>query len=338
MKTVLVEKAIGMVLGHDVTEIVPGVFKGVAFKRGHVICEEDITKLRSIGKENIYVMDIEGRIHEDDAAKRLAEAASGDNIKFSGPSEGKISLSARISGLLKVNKEALYSLNEINDIIFSTIHTNQRVIANQTFAGTRIIPLSTKKENLEKAEDICRKNFPVIEIKTFIPLKAAVITTGNEIYHGRIEDKFGSVAKKKIEEYGSILSGQIFVPDDVSMTVDAILKSVKEGAQLILVTGGMSVDPDDRTPASIVAAGGKVVSYGAPVLPGAMFMLAYIGKIPVIGLPACVIYYKTTIFDLILPRLLAGETITKKDISSMGHGGFCSTCNKCVYPLCRFGK
>jgi hypothetical protein len=338
MKTVPIEKAVGMALGHDITQIVPGVFKGVAFKRGYIIQKEDISKFLEIGKENIYVIDIKDKIHEDDAAKRIAKASIGKNIKLTEPSEGKVGFIAEKNGLLKINVKALNEINNVEDVIFSTMHTNQRIKKDQTFAGTRIIPLCTKKENIKNVEEICKKNFPLIEIKPFFSFKAGIVTTGSEIYHGRIKDKFGGIVTSKFEELGSQVFKQILVSDDVEMTVNAIHEIIRKGAEIIAITGGMSVDPDDQTPTSIVAAGGKVVKYGAPVLPGAMFMLAYIDDIPIIGLPACVIFYKTTILDLLLPRILSGEKLTAQDINVMGHGGFCQTCSKCRYPVCGFGK
>jgi len=212
------------------------------------------------------------------------------------------------------------------------VHPDQRV------AGTRIIPLYTDEKRIETIETICRNYFPLIEVKPFTPLKVGIVTTGSEIYHGRIKDKFGPVLRKKFSELGSEVIEQRFVSDDVEMTVNAIHQLISQGAEFVALTGGMSVDPDDQTPTSIRAAGARVVTYGAPVLPGAMFMLAYIGNIPVVGLPGCVMYYNASIFDLVVPRLMTGETLTRKDIAAMGHGGFCSNCPDCRYPDCPFGK
>jgi molybdenum cofactor synthesis domain-containing protein len=205
-------------------------------------------------------------------------------------------------------------------------------------AGTRIIPLYTDEKRIQTIESICRDRFPVVEVKPFRSLKVGIITTGSEIYHGRIEDKFGPVLKKKFGELGSDIIDQRFVSDDVQMTVDTVHEFIDQGAQFIALTGGMSVDPDDVTPTSIRATGARVVTYGAPVLPGAMFMLAFMGDVPVVGLPGCVMYYQASIFDLVVPRLLTGEILTRNDIAAMGHGGFCANCPDCRYPLCPFGK
>jgi hypothetical protein len=339
IKTVPVEDAIGKVLCHDITEIVPGSFKGRAFKKGTVIQQADVPRLLDLGKAHIYVQDMPpGAIHENDAAKRIATAAVGSGLSLSEPVEGKVDLIAEHNGLLSVNVAALERINAIEDVMFATLHTRQQVDAGRRVGGTRIIPLFTDEQRIVAVERICREYHPVIQVKTFTSVKVGIVTTGSEIYHGRIEDKFGPVLREKFSALGSDVIDQVFVSDDIPMTVDVIQSLIRKGAQFIAVTGGMSVDPDDQTPASIRAAGGKVITYGAPVLPGAMFMLAHIDDVPVVGLPGCVMYYKASIFDLVIPPLLAGETITKADIVRMGHGGYCSNCPDCRYPICSFGK
>ncbi|MGI6712077.1 MAG: molybdopterin-binding protein [Bacillota bacterium] len=339
MKTVSVYDSVGMVLCHDLTQIIPGKFKGCAFKKGHIIRQEDIPQLLDMGKEHLYVWDLkQGFVHENDAALRIARAAAGKGISISEPKEGKVELCASSPGLLKINTDALFRVNEQDKVMFATIHSNQTVPAGKVVGGTRVIPLVVDSETLEGAEKLCRDNYPLIEVKPFRSIKVGVVTTGSEVYKGRIEDKFGPVIFQKIEELGSTILRQIFVPDSVSMISESILKLIEEGAEMIAVTGGMSVDPDDLTPAGIKKAGGNIVTYGAPVLPGAMFMLAYIGQIPVLGLPGCVMYHKTSIFDLVVPRILAGETLTIKDISRFAHGGLCIRCTECRYPDCAFGK
>ncbi|WP_031513692.1 molybdopterin-binding protein [Desulfofalx alkaliphila] len=339
MKVVPVQEAVGMVLCHDITQIVPGKFKGRAFKKGHIIQFEDIPKLLDIGKQNIYVWEINnGLLHEDDAALRIAKAAAGSGISLTEPKEGKVSLLAEEKGLLKVNVDALYSINELEEVMFATLHTNQIVEKGKVLAGTRIIPLVIEEDKICKIESICQTNYPLVEVKPFKSLKVGVVTTGSEVYHGRIKDKFGPVVMKKIESWGSVVSRQIFVSDSTDMIVDAINRLLGEGVEMITVTGGMSVDPDDVTPAGIRAAGGRIVTYGAPTLPGAMFMLAYIGDVPVLGLPGCVMYSKSSIFDLVVPRILAGEELSRRDIVKLGHGGLCVNCKECRYPDCGFGK
>jgi molybdopterin biosynthesis enzyme len=339
MKTVPVQEALGMVLCHDLTRIIPGEFKGPAFLKGHVIESDDIRHLLDMGKENIYVLEMhDGLIHENAAAMRIASAAAGPGITLTDPREGKVDLVAEWAGLLKVNVDALYELNAIEDVVFATIHSNQVVSKGRILAGTRIIPLTIEELPIRRIELLCAENPPLIEVCRLNSLRAGIITSGSEVYYGRIKDQFGPVVRKKFEELGCPVIGQTFVSDRVDDIVDAIWDLLRKGAQVVAITGGMSVDPDDVTPAGIRAAGGEVVTYGAPVLPGAMFMLAYIRGVPVLGLPGCVMYHKTSIFDLVLPRILAGERLTREDFIRLSHGGLCVHCDECRYPNCGFGK
>jgi len=338
MKVVEVADAVGMVLCHDHTQLIPGEFKGSAFKKGHVIKQEDIPRLLDMGKKNIYVWDLkEGFVHEDDAAREIAKAAAGKGLYFTEPNEGKIELKAAFDGLLKINTDALNAINEIDQVVLATIHGNRRVEKGKSVAGTRVIPLVIKEESIFAVQEICRSSSPVIEIRPFNSYKIGLITTGSEIYSGRIKDKFGPIVSEKFENLGSEVMQQIFVPDSIEEIAKAIHELIGKGAQMIAVTGGMSVDPDDLTPSGIRAAGGIVEIYGAPVLPGAMFMLAHIGQVPVVGLPGCVMYHKASIFDLVIPRILAGDKITRKDVTKLGYGGMCLACAECRYPDCSFG-
>jgi hypothetical protein len=339
MREIPVQEAVGRVLFHDITRIVPGEFAGRAFKKGHVIEAGDVPKLLNLGKDNIYVLDLkEGFVHENEAALRIARAAIGEGIRFTEPVEGKVTMTAATEGLFKVNVAALNRINAIDEVVLATLHTDRQVLARQEIGGTRIIPLFTDEDRIHQVEKICREHSPVISVKPFRSLKVGLVTTGNEVFHGRIEDKFGPVVKEKFAKLGSTVTRQVLVSDSVPMTVKAIHGLIAEGAEMVVATGGMSVDPDDRTPASIRAAGGKVVTYGSPTFPGAMFMLAYIGTVPIIGLPGCAMYRKATVFDLVVPRLLAGETVSRANITALGHGGFCSACPECRYPDCGFGK
>ncbi len=338
LKAIPVQEAVGKILLHDITKIVPDIFKGPSFKKGHLIKESDVQELLNLGKEHIYVACLNGEIHENDAAIRIARASLGNNITLGKPNEGKVGFTSKIQGLLKINIQGLMELNSVQDVIFSSLHTNQMVSLGKELAGTRVIPLSTDENNIIEAEKVCKKYFPIIDVKPFIKTDVGMVITGSEVYSGRIKDGFGPVVQKKFEELGSRIMEKKIVSDELDMTVSAIRDLIEKGAGMIAVTGGMSVDPDDLTPAAIRAAGGEIVSYGAPVLPGAMFMLAFIDDIPVIGLPGCVMYYRASIFDLVVPRLLAGEKVTKSDIIQMGHGGFCSSCKTCRFPSCSFGK
>jgi len=298
-----------------------------------------VNRLRDLGKENIAALDLApGLMHEDDAAHRLATAASGEGIALSAPSEGKVNLIASCDGLLKINVDRLNGINAIADVMMATLHTNQLVKSGRIVAGTRIIPLTIKNETIQAAESQCMPDDPVVSIRHVMPHLVGLIKTGSEVYHKRIADQFGPVIKKKISLLGSRILRQIYIPDDISITVSSIEALIRDGAQIILIIGGMSVDPDDLTPNSIRASGSEVITYGAPVLPGAMFMLAYLRGMPIIGLPGCVMYHETSIFDLVLPRILAGERLTHEDIISFGHGGMCIGCEDCRYPACGFGK
>lgn len=339
MRKVMVQEALGMVLCHDVTRIIPGHSKGPAFRKGHIVTPEDIPQLLDMGKEHLYVWEMDNRmLHESDAANRIAHAAGGQGIRLSLPCEGKVELIAEYDGLLKINTDALFEINFDEEIVFATIHSNQEVPAGKIVAGTRVIPLVIDAEKIARSVEICRRSSPVTEIKRLRSLDAGIITTGSEVYHGRIKDQFGPVVIRKLEKFGCRVLGQSFVSDQVDMIVEAIRAFLADGAEMITITGGMSVDPDDVTPAGIKAAGGKVVTYGAPVLPGAMFMLAYIDDVPVLGLPGCVMYHQTSIFDLVLPRILADEKLTRKDLVRLAHGGLCIHCETCRFPDCSFGK
>ena len=339
MKVVPVYEAEGMVLCHDITEIIPGERKGKAFQKGHIIQKEDIEKLLRIGKENIYVWEVDGEtLHENDAAMRLAQAVSGDGVRLAEASEGKVELFAATDGLLKVNAQALEKINDIDQVAVATLHSNQLVKAGGKITGCKIIPLVVEQEKLREIEGICAEYHPIVEVKALRPYKVGVVTTGGEVYHGRIHDCFGPVLRDKFAELGSRVVRQIIVPDDIGKIVEAIQTLFTDDVDMIVTTGGMAVDPDDVTPAAIWTAGGRIVSYGAPTLPGAMFMLAYLGKKPVLGLPGCVMYHKSTIFDLVVTRLLAGEELTRQDINKLGYGGLCLTCEECRYPQCGFGK
>ena len=338
MKEVEVRQAVGTVLAHDLTQIIPGEYKGPKFKKVHVITEEDVPLLLSMGKKHLFVLEKDDTdVHEDEAAYRIASRAAGSGIELTKPSEGKIELIASVDGLLKIDRDRLFELVSQDEIMFAAIHDNIVVRKGEKLAGTRIIPLFVAEEILKKAEDILAGE-PIIRIVPLKEMKVGVVTTGSEVYSGIIEDAFGPVLVRKFGALGSKVEKQLFADDDEDMIADCIKQLIDEGMDIIGITGGMSVDPDDRTPSGIRKAGGSVVSYGAPVLPGAMFMLSYIGDVPVVGLPGCVMYSRTSIFDLIVPRLLAGEKITKQDINKLAVGGLCLNCETCTYPVCGFGK
>ena len=321
LKVVPVEQAVGLPLAHDITEIVPGKRKGPAFRRGHIVRQEDISKLLDVGKRNLYVMELDkGELHEEDAARRLAKAAAGDNLNFTDPSEGRINLVAAISGLLKVDVELLYRFNSLGDLMLATLAGDRYVKDGTVVAGMRTIPVVVKEDLIQKAEALCKEK-PIVTVLTMPPKRVHLVVTGSEVFTGRIKDGFGPIVTRKVGELGSTVESVKLAPDDPDMIAGDITAAKRAGAEIILVSGGMSVDPDDKTPEGIRRSGAKVETHGFPVLPGSMFVMAYLGETPVMGLSGCVLHDPFTAFDVLLPRLLAGEKITRADIMAMGHGG-----------------
>lgn len=338
MKKVAVEEAVGMVLGHDMTQIIPGKYKGARFKKGDIIKEGDIPLLKDMGKDHIYILELkEGMIHENEAAERIGHATAGEGLRLTKPSEGKVSYIAQYPGLLEIDLDRLYKINNIDDIILSTLHTDIVVQEGQVVAGTRINPLVTEVRNIKQVEDLAEDE-EVLRILPFKQMKIGVIITGNEVYHGRIEDKFGPILESKLKKFGAELLEVIYLPDDATEITTTIMGLKAAGADAVITGGGMSVDPDDVTPTGIRKSGAEVIKYGAPVLPGSQFMMAYLDDMPIMGTPACAMFHETTIFDLIFPKIMVGKKVTREDIVRLGHGGFCMKCEKCRYPICPFGK
>lgn len=390
-----VHEAVGTVLAHDITEIRPGEFKGRAFKKGHIIREEDVCHLQRLGKERLFVLHIaEDEMHENEAAYVIANALMGEGVAIQGePKEGKINIIAERDGLLKIDRNALLEFNMLGEVMCATLHNNTVVKKGQVVAGTRAIPLVVKKSIVDEAVRIAVKvrSFPltptisprgegekmlphpseertevrggVIAVKELRKPRAGVVITGNEVYHGRIKDAFAPIITKKIEEFGGEIAGIYYAPDDEKFIEDRLRELLSTGADLLITTGGMSVDPDDVTRFAIRNIGATDITYGSAVLPGAMFMVAYLQKsgvreeesvgrysfgsglltddsrlVPILGIPACGMYHKTTIFDLILPRVLAGEKIGRQELAELGHGGLCMNCKECRHPICPFGK
>lgn len=339
MKLMRTEDAVGQVLCHDITQIIKGVTKDAVFRKGHVIREEDIPVLLSVGKENVYIWENdENMLHENDAAQILYEICRGDYMHPTPVKEGKIELVADIDGLLKVDDAKMRLINGMGQLMIASRHGNFAVHKGDKLAGTRIIPLVIEKEKMERAREMCGAE-PILKLLPFVHKKVGIVTTGSEVYHHRIKDEFTPVIYEKLAEFDTEVIGQILCDDDHEMITKAILTHIENGADMVICTGGMSVDPDDRTPLAIKNTGAEIVSYGAPVLPGAMFLLSYYnGRIPVVGLPGCVMYARRTIFDLILPRLMADDPVTADELAALGQGGLCLNCEICTFPNCGFGK
>ena len=338
MKLMKTEEAVGQMLCHDITQIIPGESKGPVFRKGHIITKEDIPVLLSVGKDNIYIWENnENMMHENEAAKVLYELCSSEHIRPSEIKEGKIEAIADIDGLLKIARKRLKIINSQGKMMIASRHGNFPVKAGQTVAGMRIIPLIIDKSKMETVKHEAG-GAPVFRILPFTIKKVGIIATGNEIFYNRIEDKFTPVVKSKVEEYGGEVIATRISSDDAEMEIKFINELLELNCEMILCTGGMSVDPDDRTPYAIRMCSDRVISYGAPVLPGAMFMLAYKNDVPIVGLPGCVMYSKRTIFDIILPRLMAKDPVTLEEINELGEGGLCLNCKICTFPECGFGK
>ena len=339
MKLIKTQDAVGHVLCHDMTQIIRGVTKDARFRKGHVVTEEDIPVLLSMGKEHLYVWErAEGMLHEDEAAERLCALCQGEWMHPSAVKEGKIELVADCDGLFRVDVARLEAVNLVDDMMIASRHTNTPVKKGDKLAGTRVIPLVIEETKLAEAERAAGEK-PLLELLPYKLKTAAVITTGSEVSTGRIVDTFTPVIVEKLAAYGIEVTHHCTPGDDMAAITAAVLAYKEAGVDLILCTGGMSVDPDDRTPGAIKATGAEIVTYGAPVLPGAMFLLGYFEDgTPVMGLPGCVMYAKATIFDLVLPRVAAGVRVSKRDLKGLGHGGLCLNCPVCHYPNCPFGK
>lgn len=356
-KTVPVTDAVGMVIAHDITEIRPGEFKGRAFKKGHIVREEDIEHLQRLGKEHLFILEIQDdEMHENEAVLAMARALAGDGVGMKDePHEGKIDLIAEKDGLLKVDRDALLGFNMLGEVMCATVHDNTVVKRGQIIAGTRAIPLVVKRHIVERSVRIAEEARAILSIREMRRPKAGIVITGNEVYYGRIRDAFEPVIRRKIEDLRGEVSAVYFAPDDARVIEERIRDLISAGVDLIITTGGMSVDPDDVTRFAVRNAGAEELYYGTPVLPGSMFLVAYIKKekgpasrginvipghvtVPVLGMPACGMFSSITVFDLILPRILAGEKIGRRELAELGHGGMCLKCETCRYPVCPFGK
>lgn len=340
MKLMKTEEAVGQILCHDVTQIIPGEKKGPAFRKGHIIAEEDIPLLLSLGKDHVYIWENdENMLHENDAAQILYTLCAGEHMHASPVKEGKIELIADIDGLLKVDRRKLLAINSLGEMMIASRHGDFPVKQGDKLAGTRVIPLVIEKSKMERAKEAAAGG-PIFRVLPFRPKKVGIVTTGNEVFHGRIQDGFTPVILKKVAAFGAEIVGHELSDDDPARITRCIHRVLEAGSELVICTGGMSVDPDDRTPAAIRASGARIVSYGAPVLPGAMFLLSYWGEknIPIIGVPGCAMYHHRTVLDLVLPRLFADDEITKEDLDRLGEGGLCLNCEICSFPNCGFGK
>jgi hypothetical protein len=340
LKKIDLREGLGLQLAHDITEIRPGEFKGPAFQKGHTVCDGDICHLQKLGKNHLYVLDLEeDEIHENEAAALLAAALSGDGVVWKNePREGKIGLFAGRDGLLGVDTSSLAAFNMVDEVMCATLHNNTLVKKGELVAATRAIPLVMKRASIERAAAIARQNGHVLSVRPLRQARAGFVITGSEVYQGLIEDRFAPILREKVEALGSEVLAVDFAPDDAAFIAEVIRSQLNRGCDLLFLTGGMSVDPDDVTRHGIRLAGASEIHYGSAVLPGAMFLAAYLGDVPLLGVPGCGLYHRATVLDLVLPRILAGERIGKRDLAFLGHGGLCRDCPECIFPHCPFGK
>ena len=340
MKLIDTKDAVGSVLAHDITQIIRGVTKDAVFRKGHIVREEDIPVLLSVGKDHLYVWENDpDMLHENDAADILRQICQGERMHPGDVKEGKIELIADEGGFFTVDTERLRIINSLGEMMIATIPSGIRVEKGQKLCGTRIIPLVIEKEKMEKAKEAVGPE-PLLHITPFRKMNYGVVTTGNEVFYGRIKDTFTPVIEDKMREFDSTMTAHTTSDDNPDHILSAIKAMIDDRSiDMIICTGGMSVDPDDKTPLAIRNTGAEIVSYGAPVLPGAMFLMAYLpdGR-PIVGLPGCVMYAGRTIFDLVLPRIMAGVRITKEYLAGLGEGGLCLSCPVCHFPFCTFGR
>ena len=340
LKKIKLKDAVGTKLAHDITEIRPGEFKGPAFRKGHTVCNDDLCHLQKLGKNHLYTIDLnEDEIHEDQAAAILAMGLAGEGIVWQNkPREGKIKLIAEKDGLFIVDTASLAAFNMVEEVMCATLHNHTLVKKDELVAATRAIPLIMKRAPIERAAAIARQNGSTLSVRALRQAKVGLVITGSEVYHGLIKDRFAPILSKKATDLGCTVNEVEFVPDDAELISKAVQTHIKRGCDLLMLSGGMSVDPDDVTRRGIRKAGATEMHYGSAVLPGAMFLVAYLGDVPLLGVPACGLYHRITVLDLVLPRILAGEKIGNAELAFLGHGGLCKDCEECVYPHCPFGK
>lgn len=337
MKKINVQDAIGLELCHDITEMNDG-FKGVAFKRGHIIREEDVEHMLNIGKRTVFVWEENaGEIHEDDCARRMAAMAPVANAHYTEPAEGKVLLFADQRGMFRVNTALLKKINSIGDITIATLPDHYPVEAGARLASMRIVPLVTQESQIIQAEQLCAME-KLLDLKPYQNKKLGVIITGSEVYTGRIKDKFEPVVRAKMKQYPCKIIGITICDDDLDMIVDAARNHLEKGADFLIFTGGMSVDPDDLTPTAVRQLGADIVTHGVPAQPGNMTLVAYLGDVPILGVPGAAIKLPTTIFDVLLPQVFSGETITKEELTNLADSGLCQMCKACHWPNCTFGR
>lgn len=336
MKKIDVYNAVGLPLCHDITAMKDG-FKGALFKRGHIIKEKDIPVLLDLGKKSIYVWEDDNLVHEDDAAREISDMLKCPNTLFTDVNEGKIVMLADCDGMFRADRELLTAINSVGDITVTTLPDHYPVKKGARLASMRIIPLATDKGNIEKAKQLCSGK-KALQLLPYRHLNVGIIITGSEFYTGRIKDRFEDIARAKLSKYPCTVLGAEICDDNVDMICCAAQKFIQQKADLIVFSGGMSVDPDDVTPTAIAQLGADIVSYGVPSQPGNMTLVAYLGNTSLLGVPGAAVSLPATVFDVLLPQIFAGEKFTRQQLVNLAEGGLCQLCDNCHFPNCTFGR
>ncbi len=341
LRTLAAEEAVGHTVLHDMTLIEPGTAKGPAFKRGQKITAGDVCRLQQMGRHTVYVQEMNeippGWVHEDVAAVAFAKAMAGEGITFEEPPrEGKINLKADRDGLLVVDVERLETFNMVPGVMCASRKTCTLATRGRDVAATRAIPLLLPRQDFDRAMGVVRES-PLFRVLPLRRARVGILVTGSEVFQGLVEDRFIPIIRAKVEKFGCEVVKTFIAPDEREAISGGVQELLAAGADLLITTAGLSVDPDDVTRQALLDAGATEVLYGTPIIPGAMILLARIGSAQVMGVPACALYFKRTGFDLLLPRVLAGTRISRRDLAQMGHGAFCLGCKTCTFPKCPFG-
>jgi formylmethanofuran dehydrogenase subunit E len=341
MRAIPVEEAVGRTALHDMTHIEPEVAKGPLFKRGQRISAGDVCRLQQMGRQKVYVQELNEPspdwVHEDAAALAFAKAMAGEGVSFDeSPREGKINLLADRDGLLVVDVERLETFNMAPGVMCASRKTCTLATRGREVAATRAIPLLLPRDDFERAMAVLREA-PLFKVLPLRQARVGILVTGSEVFQGLVEDRFIPIITSKVEKLGCEMLKALIVPDDREAISRGVGELLGAGVDLLVTTAGLSVDPDDVTRQGLMDAGATEVLYGTPIIPGAMILLARIGTARVMGVPACALYFKITGFDLLLPRVLAGTRISRRDLAQMGHGAFCLRCKTCTFPKCPFG-
>jgi len=335
VSTISIEDAVGLPLAHDLTQVdAERQTKGARFRRGHLLAPEDLPVLRKMGRLNLSVLDLEeGEVHEDEAARSLADALCGEGLEIEGPEEGRCRLVSTRKGVARFDPEMVKRVNLDREWSFGTCPANAIVKPGSTVAAFRILPLALKRASLERA---VRESSP-FSVRPFLPLGVGLVTTGSEIKAGLVKDAVCGKLLRKLEELGGSFAGQRFCGDGAEEIRESVRELLHAGADIVICTGGMSVDADDRTPEAIRSVADEVLFRGVPAMPGSNLMLARAGESWVVGAPACAAHDERTALDRLLIALFAGlgEEI---DVKNWGIGGLCSRCRVCSFPDCDFAR